>query len=98
MFVGPNKNRGFEFGYLSGIYYRSVRWLSPGLELVGGIGLIDDNDPLHEQQHNVFPVLQGELPGGIEYSFGPGFGLTWGSDQIITKFNLELERFVGGLL
>jgi hypothetical protein len=77
IFLGPNKNRGFEFG---------------------GIGHLDDSDPLHDQQHYIFPVLRGELPGGIEYNFGPGFGLTRGSDRIITKFNLELEHFVGSLL
>ncbi len=98
IFLGPNKNRGFEFGYVAGIYYRAMRWLSPGLEFYGGIGHIDDSDPLHDQQHYIFPVLRGELPGGIEYNFGPGFGLTRGSDRIITKFNLELEHFVGSLL
>jgi len=42
-------------------------------------------------------VLRGELPGGIEYNFGPGFGLTPGSDHVIAKVNIELERFVGTL-
>jgi len=45
----------------------------------GGIGLIDDTDPLHSQQHYIFPVLRGALPGGIEYSVGPGIGLTGGT-------------------
>ena len=98
IFLGPNKNRGFEFGYVAGCYYRAMRWLSPGLEFYGGIGHLDDSDPLRDQQHYIFPILRGELPGGIEYNFGPGFGLTRGSDRIITKFNLELEHFVGSLL
>ena len=59
-FIGPNKNRGFEFGYASGIYYNWIRDFSPGVEFYGGIGLIDDNDPLHDQQHYIFPVLRGE--------------------------------------
>ena len=94
IFVGPDKNKGFEFGYAAGVYYNYMRQISPGLEFYGGIGLIDDTDPLHEQQHYIFPVLRGALPGGIEYSFGPGIGLTRGSDRVVTKFNLELERFV----
>ncbi len=98
IFVGPNKNRGFEFGYVSGIYYNYWRWMSPGLEFYGGIGLIDDSDPLNQQQHYIFPVVRGELPGGVEYNFGVGIGLTKGSDQIIPKLNIELERFVGSLL
>jgi len=96
VFIGPNKNRGFEFGYASGIYYNWIRDFSPGVEFYGGIGLIDDNDPLHDQQHYIFPVLRGEARG-IEYSIGPGFGLTRGSDQVITKVNLEFEHFIGAL-
>jgi hypothetical protein len=79
-------------------YYRALRELSPGLEFYGGIGRIDDSDPLDRQQHYIFHVLWGELPGGFEYNFGPGFGLTRGSDQVITKFNVECERFIGALL
>jgi hypothetical protein len=97
VFVGPDKNKGFEFGYVAGLYYNTVRWLSPGLEFYGGIGLIDDIDPLHEQQHYIFPVVRGALPGGLEYNVGPGIGLTRGSDQVIVKLNLEFERFVGAL-
>lgn len=96
IFIGPNKNRGFEFGYSAGLYYNWIRDFSPGVEFYGGVGLIDDNDPLHDQQHYVFPVLRGEARG-IEYSIGPGIGLTRGSDRVITKVNLELERFIGAL-
>lgn len=49
IFVGPNKNKGFEFGYVVGLYYRYLKWLSPGIEFYGGIGLIDDSDPLSQQ-------------------------------------------------
>ena len=98
IFVGPEKNHGFEFGYVAGIYYNYWRRLSPGLEFYGGIGKIDDSDPLNEQQHYIFPVVRGELPGGVEYNFGVGIGLSKGSDQIIPKLNIELERFVGALL
>jgi hypothetical protein len=95
--AGSGHNQGFEFGYRNGIYYRWMRYLSPGVEFYGGAGLIDDSDPLAEQQHYIFPVVWGELPHGIEYSVGPGFGLTRGSDRVLMKFNLELERFVGAI-
>jgi hypothetical protein len=95
--IGAGHNQGFEFGYAAGSYYRWQRYISPGVEFYGGIGLIDDNDPLSEQQHYIFPVVWGELPHGIEYNVGPGFGLTGGSDHVIVKFNLELERFVGAI-
>lgn len=94
---GGGKKQGLEFGYRNGAYYRWTRYLSPGIEFYGGVGLIDDNDPLGEQQHYIFPVIWGELPHGVEYSVGPGFGLTAGSDHVLVKFNLELERFVGAI-
>jgi hypothetical protein len=97
IFLGPDKNKGFEFGYSAGLYYRWMQYLSPGLEFYGGIGLIDDNDPLREQQHYIFPVMWGTLPNGIEYSVGPGFGLTAGSDHVIVKFNVEFEKYIGAL-
>jgi len=94
---GSGSGQGFEFGYRNGIYYRWLRYLSPGVEFYGGAGLIDDTDPLSEQQHYIFPVVWGKLPYGVEYNFGPGFGLTRGSDRVIMKFNLELERFIGAI-
>lgn len=94
---GRGHDQGFEFGYRNGAYYRWLRYLSPGVEFYGGTGLLDDSDPLSEQQHYVFPVVWGALPHGIEYNLGPGFGLTRGSDHVIVKFNFEFERFVGAL-
>jgi hypothetical protein len=97
VFTGPNKNKGVKFGYANGIYYRWMRYLSPGVEFYGAVGYIDDSDPLFAQQHYIFPVLWGELPHRLRYNIGPGFGLTRGSDRVIVKFNLEAEGFVGSL-
>jgi len=91
---GPDRHKGFEFGYAAGVYYRWIRSLSPGLEFYGGIGNIRNTDPPREQQHYVASVIRGALPHGIEYNIGAGFGLTPGSDPVIVKFNLELEKFV----
>ncbi len=95
--AGAGRHQGFEFGYVAGVRYRWTRRLSPGLEFHGGAGLINHTDPIGEQQHYVFPVIWGELPHGLEYSFGVGYGLTHGSDHLIVKLNLELERFVGAI-
>jgi hypothetical protein len=96
--VAPDTSGGFEFGYVAGIYYNYWRQASPGVEFYGGIGLMSDPDPRHEQQHYVFPVIRGYLPGGLEYNFGVGIGMTRGSDQVITKLNIEFEHFIGTLL
>jgi hypothetical protein len=94
--VGSEAKEGFEFGYAHGIYYRWMRALTPGIEFYGGIGMIKHPDPSKEQQHYIFPVVRGESHG-IEYSVGPGFGLTRGSDRVIVRFNLGLEKFIGAL-
>ena len=36
---GRGHDQGFEFGYRNGIYYRWMRYLSPGVEFYGGVGL-----------------------------------------------------------
>jgi hypothetical protein len=94
---GRGHDQGFEFGYRNGAYFRWLRYLSPGVEFYGGVGLMDDTEPLNDQQHYIFPVMWGELPHGFEYNVGPGFGLTGGSDHVIVKFNIEAERFVGAI-
>lgn len=94
---GEGRHQGFEFGYAASVQYRWSRRLSPSLEFYGGSGLVDDLDPLRDQQHYVFPSVWGELPGGLEYNVGVGFGLTPASDHVIFKVNLELERFVSAL-
>jgi hypothetical protein len=99
IFLGPNHNKGFEFGYTAGLYYRWRRYVSPGLEFYGGTGLIDDSDPLYAQQHYAFAVLWGRyLPGGFSYNCGAGIGLTRGSDRVITKCNIEWEHYAGSML
>ncbi|MGH7905292.1 MAG: hypothetical protein ACREP6_01555 [Candidatus Binataceae bacterium] len=97
IFVGPDRNKGVEFGYASGVYYRWRRYLSPGVEFYGAIGGLDSSSPLEEQQHYIFPVIWGQMPHGLEYSIGPGFGLTGGSDHVLVKFNLGFERFAGAI-
>ena len=94
---GEGHHEGFEFGYRNGAYYRWLRYLSPGVEVYGAIGLIDNSDPLDDQQHYIFPVLWGQFPHGIEYSVGPGFGLTKNSDHVLVKFNIELEHWLGAI-
>jgi hypothetical protein len=74
-----------------------MRTISPGVEFYGGIGLINHIEPHKEQQHYIFPVIKGELPHSIEYNFGVGVGLTTGSDPVVVKFNVALEKYIGAL-
>jgi len=93
--AGAGHNQGVEFGYVLAAKFRASRRCSPSIEFYGGTGRIDQPDPLAEQQHYTFAAFSGELPGGLEYDVGVGFGLTRGSDHTIFKVNLELERFLG---
>ena len=43
-----------------------------------------------------FPVVKGELHG-LEYNFGVGVGLTSGSDHVVVKFNVALEKYIGAI-
>jgi len=95
--IGAGHNQGFEFGYRDAVYYAWRPFLSPGVEFYGGIGLLDDSDPLSRQQHYIFPVIWGHLPYGAEYNVGPGLGLTRGFDHVLIKFNFEVERSVRAL-
>ena len=95
--AGPGRHQGAEFGYAAALHYRYSRRLSPGVEFYGGTGLINHSNSLRDQQHYVFATLWGELPMRLEYNVGVGWGLTPGSDRIIFKLNLELERFVGAI-
>gem|GEM_PF-2233083 len=95
---GAEQGQGVEIGYIAGLYYRWLPNLSPGLEFYGGSGFIGDFGPINEQQHYIFAVLWGkDLPGGIGYNCGVGAGLTPGSDRIVLKCNIEIERFIGRL-
>jgi len=95
--TGSEKHLGFEFGYSSAIYYRWMRTLSPGIEFYGGVGNINNPEPTKEQQHYIFPIVKGELPIGLEYNFGVGIGLTPGSDHVVVKFNVGLEKYIGAI-
>lgn len=55
------------------------------------MGSMTHPDSLRDEQHYIFPIVDLHLPRGIDLNFGPGFGLTRTSDQILTKFNAELE-------
>jgi hypothetical protein len=86
-----SERRTFEFDYAARIYWRLWRAFEPGVEFYGGIGQIRDVDPTREQEHYVFPVVYARPASGWRLTFGPGFGLTRGSDPVLLKANVEYE-------
>ncbi len=94
------ERRTLEFNYSARVYYRLSRSLQPSIEFFGDIGQIRDLAPTREQEHYIFPMLYGRLPGhvlpGLKFALGPGFGLTRGSDPVVVKMVLEYEFTLGG--
>jgi hypothetical protein len=58
--------------------------LAIGLEYYGAFGPIGNFLPFAEQQHNIYGVVDFKV-GRFDVDFGVGYGLTGGSDRLITK-------------
>jgi len=55
-----------------------------GLEYYSDLGKIGNFLPLSEQSHQLFAVSDFKL-GGLDFNVGIGYGLTSGSDRLVTK-------------
>jgi hypothetical protein len=55
-----------------------------GLEYYGDLGQIGDFLPLNEQSHQIYAVTDFKL-GKLDVNLGIGYGLTPGSDRLVTK-------------
>jgi hypothetical protein len=66
-----------------------------GFEAYGEIGEIHDAPPLQEQEHQIGPMLYGEIPLGgrseVECNLGVLFGLTEDTPDYVLKWQLEFK-------
>lgn len=85
------ERRTLEFAYSARAYWRASRVLVPGVEVFGALGQIRDIDSAQRQEHYVFPMLYARVLPGLQVKFGPGFGLTRGSDTLLFKLGVEYE-------
>jgi hypothetical protein len=85
---GEGTNRGFEFSPNAKLSYAILPKVSAGLEYYGGIGPVTAFDPLSEQQHLLFPVLDLDLGPQWECNVGVGIGLTPETDRVLVKLIL----------
>ena len=76
------------------MYLHWLRELSPAVEFYGGIGFIDDSEPLKQQQH-IFPLFWVNCPRASNIAWVRDLVSTPGSDRVLVKLNFGLERFVG---
>jgi hypothetical protein len=92
--VWEDAHEGVEFAYA----WRTTHTASPhfglGFEAFGEIGELHDAPPVREQEHQIGPLLYGELDleslGELESDLGVLFGLTEGSPDFVLKWQLEI--------
>jgi hypothetical protein len=85
---GESSGQGFDFSPSAKVGYDVSKLVSVGLEYYGSLGRVAHVDPVREQQHYVFPVVDLDLGPNWEFNFGVGFGLTPGSDRLLFKMIL----------
>jgi hypothetical protein len=86
--AGVKKGRGFEFSPNAKIAYDVTSKVGAGLEYYGGIGPVNAVDPLRQQQHLLFAVVDLDLGPRWEFNAGVGFGLTPATDGLLIKMIL----------
>ena len=85
---GETAHQGFAFSPNAKVSYALTPKVSAGLEYYGGIGPVTAVDPLRQQQHLLFPVLDLDLGPQWECNFGVGIGLTPETDRLLLKLIL----------
>ncbi len=89
---GVKQGRGFEFTPNAKVAYDVTDKVTLGLEYYGALGPVTGFDPLRQQQHLVFPVIDLNLGPKWEFNAGVGFGLTPATDGVILKLILGYRR------
>jgi hypothetical protein len=87
-FKGQNSNKGPEFAPNLKISYAFTELISGGIEYYGALGPLKGFDPLKQQEHLLFSVIDLDLGPEWEFNFGVGFGLTPATDRLLVKMIL----------
>ncbi len=85
---GESTGQGFEFSPAAKISYEVAPKVAVGLEYYGALGSVTNFNRAHDQQHQLFPVIDLALGPKWEFNFGVGFGLTPSTDRLIVKMIL----------
>jgi hypothetical protein len=93
---GESVNKGFEFSPAAKISYGVTSKVAIGLEYYGALGPVTHFDRAHDQQHQLFPVIDLDLGPTWEFNAGVGFGLTPSTDRLIIKMILGYRFEWGG--
>jgi len=93
---GENAGRGFEFSPAAKVSYSMTRTVAFGVEYYGSLGPVGHFDRVHDQQHQIFPVIDLDLGPQWEFNAGVGVGLTPSTDRLIIKVILGYRFDWGG--
>jgi hypothetical protein len=93
---GESVTKGFEFSPAAKVSYNVTPTVAIGLEYYGALGPVTHFDRAHEQQHQLFPVIDLDLGPKWEFNAGIGFGLTPSTDRLIFKMILGYRFDWGG--
>jgi len=93
---GESVKKGFEFSPAAKVSYNVTPTVAIGLEYYGALGPVTHFDRAHEQQHQLFPVIDLDLGPKWEFNAGIGFGLTPSTDRLIFKMILGYRVDWGG--
>jgi hypothetical protein len=84
-FHGPGVSQGMVFSPNFKFSYDFTPKISGGFEYYGAVGPITGFDPVSQQQHQIFPVVDLNLAPEWEINFGLGIGVTRSTDHLIAK-------------
>ena len=93
---GESTGKGFEFSPAAKVSYTVAPKVAAGLEYYGSLGSVTHFNRAHDQQHQLFPVIDLDLGPNWEFNFGVGFGLTPSTDRLIVKMILGYRFDWGG--
>jgi len=83
---GRDIDKGVEFAFSGGYYYKRSLIVQPGIEFYSKMGEVRDTMSFEDQESYVFPTVDIFIDKGtIHWHMGIGIGLTDPSDNIILK-------------
>ncbi len=84
-FTGPPHDAAWTFAPDVKVSWDFTKHISGGLEYYGSFGPVANIDPLHYQSQAVYPVIDLNVSPKWEINFGPGIGMTAGTDHLLFK-------------
>jgi len=83
---GRDIDKGVEFSFGGGYYYKRSSVVQPGIEFYSKMGEVRDTELFKDQESYVFPTVDILFDKGVvQWHVGVGIGLTDPSDNIILK-------------